>query len=144
MHNAKCLMLVFTLLVVEHILFFGGECKAFCVNFNIESTLAAHQLPIRWQIFNSRGGSFWLKLALACIMLANHFAVHKCVFIQNGGQSTTKKVLFAANCTAFSGKTQGKMRQNAVRNAAKRKAECRKTQDGMYILASCMLAFWGL
>jgi len=61
-------------------------------------------------------------------MLANHFAVHKCVFIQNGGQLTTKKVLFAANCTAFSGKTQGKMQQNAVQNAAKRSAKCSKTQ----------------
>ena len=103
---------------------FLGERKVFGVNFNIESALAVHQLPIRWQIFNFRGGSFGLKLALACIMLANHFAVHKCVFIQNGGQLTTKKVLFAANCTAFSGKTQGKMQQNAVRNAAKRKAFC--------------------
>lgn len=77
-------MLVFTLLVVKHILFLG-ERKVFGVNFNIESALAVHQLPTRLQIFNSRGGSFGLKLALACIMLANHFAVHKCVFIQNGG-----------------------------------------------------------
>ena len=113
-------MLVFALFIVKHILFFGNGCKIFGVFFNIESALAVHQLPIRWQIFNSRGGSFGLKLALACIMLANHFAVHKCVFIQNGGQLTTKKVLFAANCTAFS----GKMQQNAVRNAAKRKAFC--------------------
>ena len=117
-------MLVFALFIVKHILFFGNGCKIFGVFFNIESALAVHQLPIRWQIFNSRGGSFGLKLALACIMLANHFAVHKCVFIQNGGQLTTKKVLFAANCNAFSGKTQGKMQQNAVRNAAKRKAFC--------------------
>ena len=104
-------------------MFLGGR-KVFSAKFNTESALAVHQLPTRWQIFNSRGGSFGLKLALACIMLANHFAVHKCVFIQNGGQLTTKKVLFAANCTAFSGKTQGKMQQNAVRNAAKRKAFC--------------------
>ena len=117
-------MLVFTLFIVKHILCFLGERKVFGVNFNIESALAVHQLPTRWQIFNSRGGSFGLKLALVCIMLANHFAVHKCVFIQNGGQSTTKKVLFAANCTAFSGKAQGKMQQNAVQNAAKRKAFC--------------------
>ena len=117
-------MLIFALLVVKHILFFLGERKVFGVNFNIESALAVHQLPILWQIFNSRGGSLGLKLALACIMLANHFAVHKCVFIQNGGQLTTKKVLFAANSTAFSGKTQGKMQQNAVRNAAKRQAFC--------------------
>ena len=100
------------------------HCQLFGVNFNIESALAVHQLPIRWQIFNSRRGSFGLKLALACIMLANHFAVHKCVFIQNGGQLATKKVLFAANCTAFSGKTQGKMLQNARWNAAKCKVEC--------------------
>ena len=99
-------------------------CKVFSAKFNTESALAVHQLPIRWQIFNSRGGSFGLKLALACIMLANHFAVHKCVFIQNGGQLTTKKVLFAANCTVFSGKTQGKMQQNAVQLAAKCKAFC--------------------
>ena len=44
--------------------------------------------------------------------------------MQNGGQLATKKVLFAANCTAFSGKTQGEMRQNAVHLAAKRKAFC--------------------
>lgn len=117
-------MLVFTLFIVKHILYFLGERKVFGVNFNIESTLAVHQLPTRWQIFNSRGGSLGLKLALACIMLANHFAVHKCVFIQNGGQLATKKVLFAANNTAFSGKTQGKMRQNAVQLAAKHKAFC--------------------
>ena len=127
-------MFVFTLFIVKHILCFWGR-KVFGVNFNIESALAVHQLPTRWQIFNSRGGSFGLKLALACIMLANHFVVHKCVFIQNGGQLTTKKVLFAANCTAFSGKTQGKMRQNAVRNAAKRSAKCSKTQGVLLLNA---------
>ena len=59
-------MLVFALFIVKHILFFGNGCKIFGVFFNIESALAVHQLPIRWQIFNSRGGSFGLKLALAC------------------------------------------------------------------------------
>ena len=117
-------MLIFALFIVKHILFSWAGCKIFGVFFNIESALAVHQLPIRWQIFNSRGGSFGLKLALACIMLANHLAVHKCVFIQNGGQFATKKVLFAANNTAFSGKMQGKMRQNTVQLAAKRKAFC--------------------
>ena len=109
--NALCLSLPCLLLNTSYVL---GR-KIFGVFFNVESALAVHQLPTRWQIFNSRGGSFGLKLALACIMLANYFVVHKCVFIQNGGQLATKKVLFAANCTAFSGKTQGKMRQNAVR-----------------------------
>ena len=92
---------------------FLGERKVFGVNFNIESALAVHQLPIRWQIFNSRGGSFGLKLALACIMLANHFAVHKCVFIQNGWQLTTKKCY---------------LQQIALHLAAKRKVKCSKTQ----------------
>ena len=119
--NSLCLSLPCLLLNTSCLLV---ACKVFSVKFNTESALAVHQLPTRWQIFNSRGGSFGLKLALACIMLANHFAVHKCVFIQNGGQLTTKKVLFAANCTAFSGKTQGKMLQNAVQLAAKCKAFC--------------------
>ena len=58
-------MLIFALFIVKHILFLV-ERKVFGVNFNIESALAVHQFPIRWQIFNSRGGSFGLKLALAC------------------------------------------------------------------------------
>ena len=44
--------------------------------------------------------------------------------MQNGGQFTTKKVQFAANCTAISIKTQCKMLLNARRNATKCKVKC--------------------
>ena len=50
-------MLVFTLFIVKHILFFLENGVKFSVYFfNVESALAVHQLPTRRQILNSRGG----------------------------------------------------------------------------------------
>ena len=58
-------MPVFTLLVVKHILFSWGGCKIFGIFFNIESALAVHQLPTRWQFLNSRGGFWELKFGIS-------------------------------------------------------------------------------
>lgn len=58
-------MLIFALFIVKHILFSWDGCKIFGVTFNIESALAVHQLPTRWQIFNSRGGFLGLKIGIS-------------------------------------------------------------------------------
>ena len=55
--------------------------------------------------------------------------------MQNGGQFTTKKVQFAANCTAISTKTQCNLRQNAMQLASKRSAISIKMQCKMLLNA---------
>ncbi len=65
LHSVKCLMLVFVLFIVKHILFSWGGCKIFGVFFNIESALAVHQLPTRRQILNSRRGFLGLKIGIS-------------------------------------------------------------------------------
>ncbi len=59
-------MLVFTLFIVKHILFFLENGVKFSVYFfNVESALAVHQLPTWRQILNSRGGFLGLKIGIS-------------------------------------------------------------------------------
>ena len=58
-------MLIFALFIVKHILFSCGGCKIFGIFFNIESALAVHQLPTRWQFLTARGGFWELKIGIS-------------------------------------------------------------------------------
>ena len=107
-------------------------CLVFSKEFNILSTLSAHQSPTLPQKIDSRGGLFWCKLGLACECSKMYFYLKRppfapvselfgakwsafcckmeCILVLNARR-------FGAKCSAFWCKTQGKMLLNAWRKA---------------------------